>query len=277
MARHVHVFGLLAVTGVLSGCSPGEPPPEPTTVATAATAPEGQPGTTLGVYALGQHPLYDGRFVVTGSRVYQAGTLSDASPWDHMGDDGTNLRAVDGTIEIDVDERANTGTFRADLMLPEGNYIVELERVRRILAVSGWRHCGMAVRTRRLWVRGHELAEEHPLRGRLGMGPRDPRRRTASLGRPDSLHGDTGHAGPGDARGASRSNGRHRCRCRQPRGRPGGLLHPQPGDQRRESPESGNLRPLLRDGNDLALARSEMGLSAGSPATRSTQVPQNVS
>jgi hypothetical protein len=45
-----------------------------------------------------------------------------------MGDDGTNLRPVDGTIEIDVDERSNTGTFRADLTLLEGRYIVELER-----------------------------------------------------------------------------------------------------------------------------------------------------
>ena len=109
MARHVHVASLLAITGTLFGCSSSEPPPEPVTV---ATAPEGQSGTTLGVYALGQHPLYDGRFVVTGSRVYQAGTLSDSSPWDHMGDDGTNLRPVEGTIDIDVDERSNTGTFR---------------------------------------------------------------------------------------------------------------------------------------------------------------------
>jgi len=125
MVRHVHVVGLLALTGALVGCSSNEPPPEPATV---AAAPEGQSGTTLGVYALDQHPLYDGRFVVTGTRVYQAGTLSDPSPWDHMGDDGTNLRPVDGTIDIDVDERSNTGTFRANLMLPEGRYVVELER-----------------------------------------------------------------------------------------------------------------------------------------------------
>ena len=134
MLRHVHVMGLLVVTAVLFGCSGSDSTPEPTTTTTtttataAAAAPEGQSGTSLGVYALGQHPLYDGRFVVSGSRVYQAGTLSDAPPWDHMGDDGTNLRPVEGTIEIDVDERANTGTFRADLMLPEGRYIVDLER-----------------------------------------------------------------------------------------------------------------------------------------------------
>jgi hypothetical protein len=75
-----------------------------------------------------QHPLYDGRFVVTGSRVHQVGTLSDASPWDHMGDDATNLRPVGGTIEVDVNERANTGTFRATLDLPEGRYVVTIDR-----------------------------------------------------------------------------------------------------------------------------------------------------
>jgi hypothetical protein len=82
----------------------------------------------MAIYAPGQHPLYDGHFVISGSRVYQAGTLADAPPWDHMGDDASNLRAVGGTIDFDVDEIANTGSFRAELELPEGRYVVELER-----------------------------------------------------------------------------------------------------------------------------------------------------
>jgi hypothetical protein len=90
--------------------------------------PRTQPGASMGIYAPAQHPLYDGRFRITGSRVHQVGTLNDASPWDHMGDDGSNLRPVGGTLEIDVDERADTGTFRADLTLPEGRYVVEMER-----------------------------------------------------------------------------------------------------------------------------------------------------
>jgi len=45
----------------------------------------------MGTCAPTQHPLYDGRFVILGSRVYQAGSLSDASPWDHLGDDETNV------------------------------------------------------------------------------------------------------------------------------------------------------------------------------------------
>jgi hypothetical protein len=94
-----------------------------------ARGPQTQPDTSMGMYAPKQHELYDGRFRIRGARVYQAGTLNDKSPWDHMGDDASNLRAVDGEIVLDVDEIANTGTFRATLDLPEGRYVVELDRV----------------------------------------------------------------------------------------------------------------------------------------------------
>lgn len=90
--------------------------------------PRTQPETQMGMYAPEQHELYDGRFIITGSRVFQVGTLNDASPWDHMGNDASNVRPVHGEIEIDVDEIENSGTFRAELMLPEGRYVVELDR-----------------------------------------------------------------------------------------------------------------------------------------------------
>ena len=90
--------------------------------------PRTQPGTDMGIYAPDQHPLYDGHFVVSGNRVHQVGTLDDASPWDHMGDDASNLREVGGTIEVDVNEIENSGTFRAELELPEGTYVVTLDR-----------------------------------------------------------------------------------------------------------------------------------------------------
>ena len=66
--------------------------------------------------------------MISGTRVYQVGGLDDVSPWDHMGDDGTTAHPVEGTINIDVDEKANSGTFVADLALPEGRYVVEMER-----------------------------------------------------------------------------------------------------------------------------------------------------
>ena len=92
--------------------------------------PRTQPGTAMGLYEPGQHDLYDGRFVISGARIYQVGTLNDASPWDHMGNDGKTLRPAGGTAEIDVDEIANTGTFRAELELPEGEYVINLEEIK---------------------------------------------------------------------------------------------------------------------------------------------------
>ncbi len=35
-----------------------------------------------------------------------------------MGNDGSTLRPVGGTVELDIDEIRNTGSFRAELDLP---------------------------------------------------------------------------------------------------------------------------------------------------------------
>jgi hypothetical protein len=96
--------------------------------AEAQPGPRAQPGTMMEIYAPEQHELYDGRFSIRGTAVHQVGTLRDQPPWDHMGDDGENVRAVPGEIVFDVDEIENTGTFRAELELPEGRYVVELDR-----------------------------------------------------------------------------------------------------------------------------------------------------
>ena len=99
------------------------------TKAQEARGPRNQPGTEMVLYSPEQHEFYDGRFVITGQRIYQVGNLGDESPWDHMGDDATNLRLVKGNISLDVNALENTGTFRAELELPEGTYIVELDRI----------------------------------------------------------------------------------------------------------------------------------------------------
>ena len=120
---------LIALGAVIGwGCAAPESAPEPASRPTARN-PGSQPGVELGIYAPGQHDLYDGRFVVSGARVFQVGTLDDESPWDHMGDDASNVRAVGGSIELDVNEIDNSGTFRAELELPEGTYVVELEEI----------------------------------------------------------------------------------------------------------------------------------------------------
>ena len=117
-------IGLMAFAFV-AGCGP--PTQEPISEATPARGPRTQPGTEMGLYSPTQHPLYDGRFIVSAGDVYQ-GTLADPVPWDHMDDGAINVRSVGGSIDLDVDEIANTGTFRAELDLPEGRYVVELER-----------------------------------------------------------------------------------------------------------------------------------------------------
>ena len=87
-----------------------------------------QPDTQMGIYTPFQHELYDGKFKISGHNIYQAGSLNDSSPWDHMDDNASSLRQVGGEILIDVNEITNTGDFKAELQLPEGTYLVELER-----------------------------------------------------------------------------------------------------------------------------------------------------
>ncbi len=46
-----------------------------------------------------------------------------------MGDDAANLRPVDGEMTLRANDIDNTATFVATLRLPEGDYVVELDRV----------------------------------------------------------------------------------------------------------------------------------------------------
>ena len=127
-ARLLAAASVLILSVLVAGCARpesdnSEVPPE--------RGPRTQPGAAMSLYAPDQHDLYDGRFVISGARIHQVGTLDDESPWDHMGNDGSNLRAVGGTAEIDVNEIENTGTFRAELDLPEGRYVIDLEEIKQ--------------------------------------------------------------------------------------------------------------------------------------------------
>lgn len=128
-ARLALAVSAALLVALLLGCSAGTPE-DPAAAQEPERGPRTQPDTAMGLYEPEQHDLYDGRFVISGARIYQVGTLNDPSPWDHMGNDGTTLRPVGGTAEIDVDEIANTGTFRAELELPEGKYVIDLEEIK---------------------------------------------------------------------------------------------------------------------------------------------------
>ncbi len=114
---------VLTLIGLATAC--GQMPGDE---AATVSGPRSQPGAEMTLYAPEQHELYDGCFVISGQRIYHVGRLNDASPWDHMGDDASDLRLVGGEISFDINEIDNTGIFRADLQLPEGNYVVEIDR-----------------------------------------------------------------------------------------------------------------------------------------------------
>jgi hypothetical protein len=97
-------------------------------VVEAQATPRNQPGADMTLYTPEQHDLYDGRFVLSGGRVYQVGGLEDPPGWDHIGNDAANVHPVGGTVEIDVNEIDNTGQFMARLAVPEGELLIEMDR-----------------------------------------------------------------------------------------------------------------------------------------------------
>jgi hypothetical protein len=90
--------------------------------------PRQQPGAEITLYAPEKHDLYDGHFILSAARLYQVGRLNDPPGWNHMSNDGANVHPVEGTVEIDVNEREDTGSFTARLKVPEGDLLLEFDR-----------------------------------------------------------------------------------------------------------------------------------------------------
>jgi hypothetical protein len=93
----------------------------------AAVDPRRQPGA-ITAFAPEQHDLYDGRFILSASRLYMVGTLNDAPGWDHLDNDAKALRPASGSVDIDVDEINNTGRFEAHMKIPEGDLVLAVDR-----------------------------------------------------------------------------------------------------------------------------------------------------
>jgi hypothetical protein len=98
------------------------------TIAAQQPNPRQQPGASVTIFAPEQHDLYDGRFVISANRIYMVGGLNDVPGWDHLDNDAKNVHAVSGTAEIDVNEIRNTGTFEARLKIPEGDFVLVMDR-----------------------------------------------------------------------------------------------------------------------------------------------------
>jgi hypothetical protein len=74
--------------------------------------PKGDEGTRI--FRATEHPFYSGKFHLSGQRATLVGSMKDSPPWDHMDYAGNHLNPVKGKIEIEVDERANTGQVLAE-------------------------------------------------------------------------------------------------------------------------------------------------------------------
>jgi hypothetical protein len=90
--------------------------------------PRQQPNAPITVFAPEQHDLYDGQFRISANRVYMVGGLNDPAGWDHMDNAAATLRPAAGTVEVDVNEIKNTGTFEAKLKIPEGDLVLAVDR-----------------------------------------------------------------------------------------------------------------------------------------------------
>src|SRR5687767_10524484 len=116
----------LTITAVLllvaAGTAAQQPPPA------SAPNPRQPAGASVMLYAPEQHDLYDGHFVISATRVHMVGGLNDPAGWDHMDNAARTVKPVRGTVEIDVDEIRNTGTFEARLTIPEGELTIAMDR-----------------------------------------------------------------------------------------------------------------------------------------------------
>ncbi len=100
---------------------------------TSVMAEESQFGTPKGtegsrIFKATEHPFYSGEFHLKGERATLVGSLQDTPPWDHLDYTGKHLTRVKGTIEIDVNEVANTGIVVAEFVEGIDHYRIVFDR-----------------------------------------------------------------------------------------------------------------------------------------------------
>ena len=88
--------------------------------------PKGEEGTRI--FQATEHPHYSGQFHISGQHATLVGSIQDPSPWDHLDYAGKHLTSVPGTIEIDVDERSNTGRVTAEFSEGKDQYRIVFDR-----------------------------------------------------------------------------------------------------------------------------------------------------
>lgn len=102
-------------------------------LASLGQAEEGKFGTPKGdegtrIFKAAEHPHYSGEFHLKGDRAFLVGSMNDAAPWDHMDYAGKRVAAVNGTIEIDVNERTNSGKVIAEFVEGADRYRIVFDQ-----------------------------------------------------------------------------------------------------------------------------------------------------
>ncbi len=111
----------------------------------AAESQFGIPKETEGtrIFKAREHPYYSGEFHLTGGRTTLIGSMQDIPPWDHVDYGGQHLTPVKGTIEIDVNELANTGRVVVEFAEGADRYRIVFDR---FVAKQPFQDGGLATR-----------------------------------------------------------------------------------------------------------------------------------
>lgn len=88
--------------------------------------PKGTEGTRI--FKATEHPYYTGEFHLTGSYTTMVGSPNDSPPWDHLDYAGKQLKPIDGSIEIVVNELSNTGKVVAEFKEGPDQYRIVFDR-----------------------------------------------------------------------------------------------------------------------------------------------------
>ena len=80
------------------------------------------------IFKATEHPHYSGQFNIKGAQATLVGRMQDQSPWDHMDYTGKHLSPVSGVIDINVNERTNTGLVVAEFNEGTDHYRIVFDR-----------------------------------------------------------------------------------------------------------------------------------------------------
>ena len=88
--------------------------------------PRGDEGTRI--FKATEHQNYSGHFRISGRQTTLVGSMQDHSQWDHLDYAGKRLQSVQGKIELDVNERTNTGQIIAEFQEGTDQYRIVFDR-----------------------------------------------------------------------------------------------------------------------------------------------------